>query len=436
MNAAGVWQAVMAGIPRRSSRRKVSGFCRARAGGGRCHIRVLAFNWRDINHPEAGGAEVHLHEIMKGLISRGHSVTLLSSSFPGALPEEEIDGIETIRSGDWWNANFVLPLKYTRSLKDRRFDLIVEDINKLPFFTPLYAKCPVVAVVPHLFGATVFQETSAPLALYVWSYEFFIPYAYRKAPFIAISESTREDLVKRGIPRENVFLVHCGLDHGTFCPDSSVKRSEVPTVVFLGRLRKYKGVQILLRAVPKIREKVPEVKVLIVGDGPHRETLEKLAARLGISDVVTFTGFVPSQERVRFLRTSHVAVTPSPKEGWGLTVVEANACGTPVVASRSPGLRDSVRHGETGFLVRHGDVEELAARVVEVLTDGALRDALAEGALEWAGRFTWKACADRCASIIEAVAEGKSPQVGHETVATDGSHSKAGAEPMSPPPGG
>jgi glycosyltransferase involved in cell wall biosynthesis len=347
---------------------------------------------------------------MKGLVSRGHSVTLLCSSFPGAAPEDHIDGIETLRAGSWWNANFVLPLKYLRRLKARRYDLIVEDINKLPFFTPLFAGCPVVAVVPHLFGTTVFQETSAPLAFYVWSYELFIPSVYRHAPFIAISESTRDDLVKRGIRRENVFLVYCGLDHGTFCPDPSVKRNEVPTVVFLGRLRKYKGVQILLRAMPKVREKVPGVRLLIVGDGPYKSALEKLAAGLGISDMVTFKGYVPSQERVGMLRSSHVAVSPSPKEGWGLTVVEANACGTPVVASRSPGLRDSVRHGVTGLLVPHGDVEKLSAGIVEILSDGNFREKLAAGALRWAGRFTWESCARRCSEIMEAVAEGRAPR--------------------------
>jgi glycosyltransferase involved in cell wall biosynthesis len=403
--------------------------------GRRWIIRVLAFNWRDIKHPEAGGAEVHLHEIMKGLVSRGHDVTLLCSSFPKAPREERIDGVETLRAGSWWNANFVLPYKYLRSLKGRRYDLIIEDINKLPFFTPLYAKCPVVAVVPHLFGTTVFQETSPPLALYVWSYELFIPFAYRSAPFIAISESTVEDLVKRGIQRDRVFLVHCGLDHGTFCPDSSVEISEEPTVIFLGRLRKYKGVQILLRAMVKVRERVPRARLVVVGDGPYKGPLERLAARLGIAELVTFAGFVPSGERVRMLRKSHVAVSPSPKEGWGLTVVEANACGTPVVASRSPGLRDSVRHGETGFLVKHGDVEELAGRIVDVLSDGALRGALSEGALRWAARFTWETCAERCSVILEAVAEGRVPRLNDDDTTFETKGLEGGAGPDGPAAG-
>ncbi len=385
----------------------------------RPHIRVLGFNWRDIRHPEAGGAEVHLHEIMKGLVSRGHEVTLLCSSFPGAAPAERIDGIETVRAGGWWNANFVLPRVYLSKLRARGYDLIVEDINKLPFFTPLYAKPPVVAVVPHLFGTTVFRETNAPFALYVWSYEFFIPFVYGRTPFIAISESTRDDLVERGIPAENVHLVHCGMDHGTYHGDSGVRISETPTVVFLGRLRKYKGVQFLLRAMPIVRAKVPGARLVVVGDGPYRGPLERLAAGLGLEGAVTFAGHVPREEKVRLLRSAHVAASPSPKEGWGLTVVEANACGTPVVASRSPGLRDSVRDGETGFLVRHGDHVELAGRLVEILEDSELRDRMSAAAVAWAARFTWERCADECAVILE-IAAGSGPGRGARGDVTDG----------------
>jgi glycosyltransferase involved in cell wall biosynthesis len=358
-----------------------------------------------MKHPEAGGAEVHLHEILKGLVWRGHDVTLLSSSFPEAAPVEKIDGIKTIRAGGWWNANFLMPYKYMTALRGGGYDLIIEDINKLPFFTPLYARCPVVAIVPHLFGTTVFQETSVPFALYVWSYEAFIPLVYRSAPFIAISESTRDDLIGRGLPASNVHLVHCGMDHGTYSFDSGVKKDKTPTVVFLGRLRKYKGVQILLRAMSAVREKVPGTKLVVVGDGPYRGELERIAAELGLGDAVRFAGYVSQEEKVRLLRTSHVAASPSPKEGWGLTVVEANACGTPVVASRSPGLRDSVRDGETGYLVAHGDELELAGRIVELLQDESKREKMSAAAVQWAGTFTWERCAAECAEIMEKVRE-------------------------------
>ncbi len=365
-------------------------------------LSVLVLNWRDIRHPEAGGAEVHIHEIMRTLVSRGHSVTQLSSGFPGCQSALDIDGIRVLRRGRWYNANFALPLAYLRELRRERFDVAVEDINKIPFFTPLFVRCPVLAVVPHLFGTTVFQEASFPFAMYVYSYEVLIPAVYRRVSFLAISESTKQDLLRRGLRPEQVFVVECGLNHELYRP-SPVQRDE-KLIVYLGRLRKYKCVNLLLRALKSVMERVPDARLVVVGDGPYRAELERLAGSLGISGSVQFLGHVSEQEKVDLLSRAAVSANPSPKEGWGLTVVESNACGLPVVASRSPGLVDSVRDGQTGFLVEHGNVEQLASRLVDILVNPELRERLSRGALEWAGRFSWEKCGALSADLVETVA--------------------------------
>ncbi|MBI5837423.1 MAG: glycosyltransferase family 4 protein [Candidatus Eisenbacteria bacterium] len=353
-------------------------------------MKVLAVNWRDLEHPEAGGAEVHLQEILRRWAEGGDQVTLLASAFPGGAPETVQDGVRVLRAGDWWNANFALARLGRAELARGGYDLVVEDINKIPFFAPRWSRVPVLAVVPHLFGTTVFQEAAAPMALYVWAYENFIPGVYRGSRFMAISESTRDDLVARGVERERIDVVYCGMDHARYVPGGA--REAEPLVVFLGRLRRYKGVQHLLRALPRLWEKVPAARVVIVGDGPYRAALEKEAAKLG-SDRVSFTGNIPGSEKVRWLQRAWVTVNPSPKEGWGLTVIEANACGTPSVSSRSPGLRESVRDGETGLLVEHGDPAALAGALARVLGDAPLRVNLARQAVEWAATFTWERCA-------------------------------------------
>jgi glycosyltransferase involved in cell wall biosynthesis len=276
---------------------------------------------------------------------------------------------------------------------------VIEDINKIPFFAPRWAKAPVLGVVPHLFGTTVFAETDPLSGLYVVAHEALIPSVYRDVPFMAISESTRDDLVARGVRSEHVTVVHCGMDHDRYRP-SAVKAAD-PTVVFLGRLRKYKGVDVLLEAFALVAAELPNARLEIVGDGPHKGRLERRAARLGLSDRVRFRGFVPAAEKVALLSAAHVAVCPSPKEGWGLTVIEANACGTAVVASRSPGLVDSVRDGETGLLVPHGDARELAAAIRRVLEDEALRARLERRGLEWAATFTWDRCAEEAHAWLE-----------------------------------
>lgn len=355
-------------------------------------MRILAFNWRDPKHPEAGGAELHLLEILKRCVRDGDTAVWLAERFPGATERDEISGIRIHRGGSWYNAHLALGTLYRRHYRRERFDLVLEDINKVPFFTPLYARAPVLAVVPHLFGSTVFREAPLPVGLLVWAHELMIPLVYRRTPFLAISDTTRDDLVERGISRARVSVARCGLtqeDYGVTIP---VERRSEPRLVFVGRLRKYKGAQHAIRALPLVRRSVPQATLSIVGDGPYRRDLERLARALGVADAVRFLGAVSNAGKVAALNDAQVALCPSPKEGWGLTVIEANACGTPVVASRSPGLTESVRDGETGLLTPHGDHGALAAAVVRLLTDRALRLRMSAAALAWAHRFDWETC--------------------------------------------
>jgi len=367
-------------------------------------VKLLAFNWRDPKHPEAGGAELHLLEILRRAVLDGDQVTWLAEAFPASKPEEELQGIRILRGGSWYNAHLALAQLYRRKLRGERFDLVLEDINKVPFFTPCYVRAPVLAVVPHLFGATVFQEASPVLGALVWAHESLIPLVYRGVPFLAISESTRNDLVRRGIPRDRVAVVRCGLDPSAYSVTVRPEARNRPIVVFVGRLRKYKGAQYLIRAFPGVLRRVPEARLLIVGDGPYRGHLEALARSLAIGDRVEFLGALSQREKVEALNRALVAAAPSPKEGWGLTVIEANACGAPVVASRSPGLVESVRDGETGILVPHGDVEALGGAISRLLEDRALRLAMAEAGIRWAHGFTWDRCYRESRAVIEAAA--------------------------------
>jgi glycosyltransferase involved in cell wall biosynthesis len=370
-------------------------------------VRILAFNWRDPKHPEAGGAELHLFEILRRCVRDGDTAVWLAERFPGAPEEETVAGIRVVRAGSWYNAPLALASLYRRRFRGERFDLVLEDINKTPFFAPLYARAPVLAVVPHLFGAAVFQEAPLPIGLMVFAQESVLPFVYRRVPFLAISESTRDDLARRGIDRDRIRVVRCGLtqeDYGVTVPP---ERREEPAVVFLGRLRKYKGAQHAIRALAIVRRDVPDARLDVVGDGPYRGALERLAASLGLARHVRFLGALPHAAKVEALNRAQVGVMPSPKEGWGLTVIEANACGVPVVASRSPGLVESVREGETGLLVPHADAVALAAGVLRLLRDRALRLRMAAAAVAWAHTFDWETCyRDSRAVMAEAAAAG------------------------------
>jgi glycosyltransferase involved in cell wall biosynthesis len=239
----------------------------------------------------------------------------------------------------------------------------------------------VLAVVPHLFGSAVFQEAPLPIGVVVRAQESVVPFVYRHTPFLAISDSTRDDLVSRGIDRNRIRVVRCGLTQDDYAVTTPPEERVDPVVVFLGRLRKYKGAQHAIRAMAQVRAKVPGARLDVVGDGPYRPELQRLTSSLGLTDHVRFLGALPHSKKVEALNAAQVGVMPSPKEGWGLTVIEANACGVPVVASRSPGLVESVRDGETGILVPHGDAAAIAEAVVRLLTDRALRLRMTKAAI-------------------------------------------------------
>jgi glycosyltransferase involved in cell wall biosynthesis len=370
--------------------------------------RLLAINFRDPHHPEAGGAELHLEEILLEAVRRGWQVTWLATGFRGGTTEAEHRGMRIVRRGDWWDFNLIVPGVLRREFSNPAPDLVLEDINKVPCFTPWWTKSPVGAIVPHLFGTTAFREASFPVALYVQLLEALIPKAYARSPFLAISESTRDDLAKRGIPRSQVTVVHCGMDHERYRVDPAVKKTAEPTVLYIGRLRRYKGVDWVMRSWPLVRQKVAGARLLVVGDGPYRAALEKSAERDQLGDSVQFLGFMGSGEKVKRLQESWVLVQPSPKEGWGLTVVEAGACGTAVVAADSPGLRDSVKRDETGLLVPYGDDRALADALSRVLCDAALRERLSAAGRQWAAGFTWPECARLSFDALLAAREVRS----------------------------
>lgn len=292
---------------------------------------------------------------------------------------------------------------YRRLRHDRSFDVVVENLNKLPLFTPLWVEEPEVVLVNHLFGATAFREASLPVALTVWSSERLLPVVYGGEPFHAVSESTARDLERRGIPPGQIDVVYGGVDHDFYRPDPGGARYPSPTFVSVGRLKRYKGLGVVLRALARLRQRGTRYRWRVAGSGDDRPRLEQMARELGVADQVEFLGFVPEEEKVELYRRGWANLYPSPKEGWGLTNLEAAACGTPTIASDSPGLRESVRDEETGFLVPHDDPAAWAERMRLVAGDDELREELARAALRFADDFTWERAARETEALLETV---------------------------------
>jgi glycosyltransferase involved in cell wall biosynthesis len=371
-------------------------------------VRVLLVNWNDRENPWAGGAEVHLHEIFGRLARAGHEIDLVASGWPGATPERELDGMRVRRVGGRHTFAVAARPAVRALLATRRYDVVVEDINKVPLYLAGLTDLPFCALVPHLFGTTAFQEVNWLLAAVVWASERPLARRYRRAAFEAISDSTRDDLVRRGVPAERIAVIYPGVDAAWYCPDPAAGRAPRPTFLYLGRLKRYKGVDIALRAVAEARAGGCDAVLEIAGQGSDRARLENVARAAGLGGAVRFLGFVPEEEKRRLLRRAWAVVLPSPKEGWGITNVEAAACGTPALASDSPGLRESVRHGETGFLVPHGDVRALAARISALAGDPGLVARLGAAARTFALGLTWdRAAADTRGHLESVIAEGR-----------------------------
>jgi glycosyltransferase involved in cell wall biosynthesis len=369
-------------------------------------MNILAVNWQDLENPHAGGAEIHFFEIFGRLAAAGHRVRLVCSGWAGAPATATIGGIAVHRSGGRNSFALLGRRAVRRAIASERPDIVVEDINKLPLFLASITELPFCVLVPHLFGETAFQEAPWPMAATVWLAERPLRRAYRRAGFHAISESTRDDLVARGVDASKIRVIHPGVDGQRYSASAAEPRSPDPRFLYVGRLKRYKGIGFAIEALARARRSRPDLRLDIAGTGDHRPALERLAAELGQTDAVSFHGFVSEERKISLLRTTWANLFPSPKEGWGITVVEAAACGTPSLASDSPGLRDSVRHMETGYLVPHGDVDALAARMLELAGNPALVARLGGAARRFAERLTWERAAAETERHLQDIIAG------------------------------
>ncbi len=359
------------------------------AEGGLERIRVVA--WRDLDDPEAGGSELHAHHIARLWASAGIGVELRTSAVRGAPRVVERDGYRAVRRGGRYAVFARTGLETVRT-RARPGEGLVEIWNGMPFWSPVWWHGPRVVFLHHVhtemwrmvlprWMARMGEETERRVA----------PLLYRAARVITLSESSRQEIVDLlGLHPDKVTVVPPGVDP-RFSPGSAAMRSSGPLVVAVGRLVPVKRFDLLLGALARAKRAVPELRAVILGDGYQRQRLTARCAELGATGWVSFTGRVTDGELVDWYRRAWVVASASLREGWGMTLSEAGACGTPAVASDIAGHRDAVVDGTSGLLA-NGE-EAMAAALTRVLCDDALRARLAAGALLHASRFSWEAAA-------------------------------------------
>jgi glycosyltransferase involved in cell wall biosynthesis len=369
-------------------------------------MKILVLNWQCIKNPFGGGAEVHLHEIFSRVASRGHEVTLFCCEFDGCLKEETIDGIRIIRKGQRNTFNFGVKKEYRERFSKEGYDIVIDDINKIPFYTPRFVCEPLLAISHHFFGISIFREAGLISGLYVYLSEWLVNFIYKNTPFVVVSESTLDEFIERGFDRKNFSIVMNAIEQNNF-PMAVQPKYDFPCVVYFGRLKKYKSVDHLVRAFAQIHERFPEAQLHFIGRGDFQPELERLAEELGVNNKTIFHGFVSEEDKVELLSKSHIIVNTSMKEGWGITNIEANGAGTPVVSANVPGLRDSVKEGQSGLLYEYGNIDELASKIELLLSDKQLLDKLSQGAVDWAKEFSWDKSAEKMIEVCEKVIRGE-----------------------------
>lgn len=355
---------------------------------GHANLRVLFLSWRDIKHPEAGGAEIFLEQVSAGLAERGHTVTVVTARYPGSVAMEARGDRIFIRHGGRLG---VYPRGFLHALThQRQYDVIVDIQNGVPFWSPLTGVTPVVNLVHHVHREQWSQVLGRRQGAVGWWLESTAsPRVYRRSRFLAVSESTRDELVSLGVSPDRVSVVYSGLD--PMLAHRPVTRSEDlpgPHLVALGRLVPHKRVEQAIDAVAELSATYPGIYLTIAGQGYWEPRLRAHAHAAGVDDRVRFAGVVSEQEKSDILADAEIHVLPSVKEGWGLVVIEAARMGTPTVAYASAGgTRESVRHGQTGLLV--DDEAGFRAAIAQLLADPAELARMSRQASEFADRFSW-----------------------------------------------
>jgi glycosyltransferase involved in cell wall biosynthesis len=351
-------------------------------------LRIAVLNWRDTTHPEGGGSERYIERIAADLVADGCQVEVLCSRHAGVPGRLRRDGVLFRHAGGRWTVYlWALATLLRKRLSGRGPDVVVDVHNGIPFFARLVAGCPVVVLVHHVHREQWHVVFGRALAMVGWWLESWVsPRVHRGCQYVAVSEVTRRELVELGVQESAVAVVHNGTRP---VADGQPDRDPNPSLVVLGRLVPHKRVEHAIQALVALGPEFPGLHLRVIGEGWWRTELETEAARQGVADQVTFTGFIDEQAKEDLLARSWLMLAPSVKEGWGLMVVEAAAHGIPSIAYRSAGgLAESIHHDQTGVLV--DDLPQLIGTARHLLLDHRRRTELGEAAREHVAGFSWR----------------------------------------------
>ncbi|GAA3822155.1 glycosyltransferase family 4 protein [Nocardioides panacisoli] len=380
------------------------------AEGTLAGVRAVVVNWRDLDHSLAGGSEIYAWECARALREGGADVEFLTAREPGSAHTENREGISVRRTGGPLTFYPAALLRLLR--RRRRIDLVIDPSCGIPSFSPLVLRrrTPVVLVMHHVHQDQFGTHFPAPVAvLGRWLERVAMRTVYRRKRVVAVSRSTAEQMREQLGWTGDIGLLPNGADLPAIVPDPAAVDPD--RVVVLGRLVAHKRVDLVIRTFFDVQlhpaNDGRRLHLDIIGQGPERERLERIAAAMGLEDRVTFHGHVDEETKGRLLSRAAVHVCASDAEGWGQAVIDAAGYGVPTLARDVPGLRDSVRPLLTGWLVPDStDPEEVRRRLSDALAsalaDGRSADVRAERATAcraWAAGFDWSRMRDQTRAL-------------------------------------
>lgn len=372
-------------------------------------MNILIFSWRGPGHPNAGGAEISTHEHAKGWVQAGHSVTLFTSYYKGAKRQEEIDGVEIIRSGSQFLGVHWEAFKWYLFGSHEKFDIVIDQFHGIPFFTPLYVRSKKLAFIHEVAKEVWFlNEFSFPLNLVApflgKPLEPLIFKLYQGVNFMTVSESTKADLIGWGVHNTDVTVIYNGIDQ----PDiKEVSKEKTKTIIFLGALAKDKGIEKALEIFSLLQKNCKDnIHFWVVGKGhPKYEAfLKEKSGVLGLRSI-KFWGYVSNKQKFNLLARAHILINTSFREGWGLVVLEAASVGTPTVAFNVPGLRDSILNGKTGILC--DNAAQMVFEIESLLNDEGKLHKVSKNAISWSKNFSWDKATRASLNLIKKLVDYK-----------------------------
>lgn len=366
-------------------------------------MNIFILNWRDIKHPLTGGAEISLFEHAKYWESKGANVIWVASSFEGALQQETIGGIKILRKGSQYTTHICVLFYFLQGLI-KKTDIVIDCFHFIPYFTPLYIKKnKIIALINEPAKNAWFKNIFFPVSFIGYIMEPFFFRFYQNIPFITSARSIVTELLEYGIGKKDIFLIPHGIAMSKtdkkFIKDKNV-------IIYLGQLSEDKGIKDALYAFSIIKNTYKDAKLWVVGKAPDihfEEEMKQFAHTLGIDTDVRFYGYVSEDKKLELLTKAAILIHTSIREGWGLTIIEANAVGTPAVGYNVTGLRDSIQDKKTGLLAQKNTPDDLACTVISLMKDERLYERLSKNAKVWSKTFNWESAGEKSWKLLKRV---------------------------------